>query len=106
MCREDGDLGLLRRPRARGLRISPTLEIGEQRGERAVEDLGSIAGRDDVPEQILDPAQLVVRLARDRQLHLVSVGRQRRHRRLRCEEAPSPMDASSSGQCDQGLQKS
>ena len=61
--------------------VVPSRRIGKQYSERTVEDLGGIAGGNDMPEQILDPTKLVVRLARNRQLYLETIRRQRRRRR-------------------------
>jgi hypothetical protein len=58
-----------RRTRRRRRGAPPALQVGQQQRQRAVEDLGGIAGRDRVAHEGLNAAQRVVRLARDRQLH-------------------------------------
>ena len=66
---------------ARGARrlhhcTSTTLQILEQQSQRAIEDLSRIARRDDMPPERLHAAELLVRLARDRELQLVALRRQ------------------------------
>jgi hypothetical protein len=64
--------------RCRG--TSTTFQILQQQGQGAIEDLGEIAARDRVPGQGLHAAQLVMGLSRDRELDLVALRRERRHR--------------------------
>jgi hypothetical protein len=68
----------------------PPLEVVQQQSDRAVEDLGRVAGRDRVAHEGLHAAQLVVGLARDRQLHSIPFGRER------CDKRVQPRPISSS----------
>jgi hypothetical protein len=58
------------------------LQVGEEQGQGPLTDRGWITGRNAVAQQILCTPELVVRLARERELHPVTLGRQgRNHRR-------------------------
>ena len=72
-----------RRTRPVGRRKLGALEIGQQERQRSIEDRRWIAVRNRVPQQILDLAQLVVRVAGHGELHLVAFGRERRDGRAR-----------------------
>src|SRR5438093_3486075 len=69
--RRNGIAGTQRRGKLRPLQV-----LEEQR-ERAIENRGRIAVRSAVPHQILDSPQLIVSVARDRELNLVSLRRER-----------------------------
>ena len=68
-----------RSPRAFSRGHLRPLEIREQHRQRPIEDRGRIAVRNRMPQQILRAAQLVVRLARNRELHLVALRREGPH---------------------------
>ncbi len=64
-----------------GRRQLGSLEIRHEERQRPIEDGSRVASRDRVTQQVLSSAELVVRLTRDRELHLVALGSQRRHDR-------------------------
>ena len=66
-----------RRTREWRCRRSASFQMFEQHGQRAIDDFGRIPARHGVPQQILNTAQLVVRLLRDGDLKLVALGRER-----------------------------
>jgi hypothetical protein len=57
------------------------LELRDQQCQRPIDNRSEIAVRDRVPQQILCPAELVVRLTGKGELQLESFGRKRHHRR-------------------------
>jgi len=63
--------------RLRDRRHLLSLDVGEQQRQGAIEDLRGISVRDRVSQQILCAAQLVVRVARNRELDLVVLWRER-----------------------------
>ena len=62
-----------------GRRQLGPFEIGREERQRPIEDGSRVASRDRVTEQVLDSTELVVRLTRDHELHLVALRGQRRH---------------------------
>lgn len=76
-------------PRARRCRTRSPWAIGRgqfgsgdiihQQRERPIEDLGGVAVRNGMSQQVLHSAQLLVRLPRDRELDLVPFRREGRH---------------------------
>ena len=61
----------------------PSREIGDEKGQRAVEDLGEVTGGNRVPEQVLCDTQLLAHLSAGREADLVPLGRQRADYRAR-----------------------
>jgi hypothetical protein len=55
------------------------LQLAEQPRQRPIEDDGDVAVRHAMPQEILYLPQLVMRLARDRELHVELFWRQRLH---------------------------
>ena len=55
-----------------------SLQFGEQQRQRTVENRCNIAARYPAPQQVLRLAQLLMRFARDGELHLVPFRRERR----------------------------
>lgn len=56
------------------------LQMPDEQGERPLEDLGDVAGRDLVPEQVLCLAEPVMTLLAQGELNGKALGRQRLHR--------------------------
>jgi hypothetical protein len=57
-----------------------SLELRDERRERSLNDCGRISIGNRVPKEILSASQVVVSFARDGDLNLEALGRERRHR--------------------------
>src|SRR5437867_2085827 len=68
----------LARPRLRSRSEFMLLELGNREIEQAFEHLRQISRRDLMPEQLLDVAQLAVRILADRELQREALGSNRR----------------------------